>query len=229
MITLSRWQSTPALIVVLGIASSAIAPLTIPASVDAQPAPYRLAGQLFPSQPSSRLAIPAGTRIPVRYDKAEKIVVLPTETAPLTLTVARNIRSTSGVLLIPAGSLVKGNLKPAEGGSQFVADNLVLSDGTTFPFDATSQVVTKTQEIQPGADTSSILKGAAIGAAAAAVISGVTGRRRITLGKLLIGGGLGALGGLLLGKKRADVVVINPNTDLALTLNSTLALGSSRF
>jgi len=226
MITLRRWQSPPALVIILGIASSAIAPLTMPAPVDAKPAPY-LVGQLFPSQPSSRrLAIPAGTRIPVRYDKAEKIVVLPTETAPLTLTVARNIRSTSGVLLIPAGSQIKGNLKPAEGGSQFVADDLTLTDGTTFPLDATSQVVTKTQEIQPGADTSSILKGAAIGAAAATVISGVTGRRRITVGKILLGGGLGALGGLLLGKKRADVVVINPNTDLALTLNSKLALGS---
>ena len=123
-----------------------------------------------------------------------------------------------------SGSKIKGELRPVEGGSQFYAQEITLTDGTVLPIDATSQVVTKTQEIVPGTNTDAVLKGAAIGAGAAAIISGVTGGKRITLGKILIGGGAGALGGLLLGKKRADVIVINPKADLTLTLNSPLVL-----
>ncbi|HEY9906793.1 MAG TPA: hypothetical protein V6D18_04205 [Thermosynechococcaceae cyanobacterium] len=217
---LSYWKSGSALLVTVGMVSSAIVPLTLPAAA----APQTLA-QLFPSQPGARrLAIPAGTRLPVRYEAAEKVVLLPTETVPLTLTIDRNIRASDRTLLIPAGSQVSGKLKPAEGGSQFVADTLVLTDGTRYNIRASSQVVTTTQEVRPGVDTGAVLKGAAIGAAAASVISGVTGKRRITLGKILGGGAAGAVGGLLLGKKKADVVVVNPNSDLELTLDSSLAL-----
>lgn len=229
MLKLSRWQSAPALAVIVGMASCTIAPLSMPAPSVASPAPYTIA-QLFPSQPSSnrRVAIPAGTRIPVRYDEAEKVVLLPTETVPLTLVVAKNIRSSSNTLLIPAWSEVKGKLKPADGGSQFVAEEIVLTDGTRLPMRASSRVVTTTQEVRRGANTGSILKGAAIGSAAAAVISGVTGNRKITLGKILIGGGAGAVGGLLLGKKKADVVVVNPDEDLELTLDSSLVVAQQR-
>jgi hypothetical protein len=222
MIDLNRWQSGPALVISLGIVSSTIAPFTIPVAATATPASYSVA-QLFP-QPGTprRLIIPAGTRIPVQYDEAKKIVVLPTETNPLTLTVARNVRNTYGTLLIPAGSQVKGELRPAEGGSQFQAKELILTDGSRLPIDATSDVVTKTQEVRKGGSTQ-ILTGTAIGAAAAAVLFGVTGSR-INVGKVLAGAGLGALGGWLLGKQTVDVVVIDPNTDLTLTLNSDLVL-----
>jgi hypothetical protein len=220
------WKSGSALLVTLGMVSSAIAPLPLPAlAVTPQTAAPQTLAQLFPSQPSARrLAIPIGTRLPVRYDNAEKIVLLPTETLPLTLKIDRNIRATDRTLLIPAGSEVRGNLKPVNGGSQFVADSLVLTDGSRYPLNASSEVVTTTREVRPGVDTGAILKGAAVGAAAASVISGVTGKRRITLGKVLIGAGAGAVGGLLLGKKKADVIVVNPKADLELTLNSTLAL-----
>ena len=220
---LHSWKSGSALLVTFGLVSSTIAPLSLPA-VAVTPAPQTLA-QLFPSQPSTRrLAIPAGTRLPVRYDGAEKIVLLPTETLPLTLKIDRNIRASDRTLLIPAGSEVRGNLRPADGGSQFVADSLVLTNGDRYSINASSEVVTTTQEVRPGVDTGSVLKGAAVGAAAATVISGVTGKRRITLGKILIGAGAGAVGGLLLGKKKADVIVVNPRSDLKLTLNSSLAL-----
>jgi len=222
MVNFSQWQSGAAFVMALGIGSSAIAPFAIAAA--ATPAPYTVA-QLFPSQQSPRrVAIPAGTQLPIRYDGAEKIVVSPTETSPLTLLLARNIRSSSGEILVRSGSKIRGELKPVDGGSQFYAQEITLTDGTVLPIDATSEVVTRTQEIVPGTNTGAVLKGAAIGAGAAAVISGVTGKKRITLGKILIGGGAGALGGLIFGKKRADVVVINPHTDLTLTLNSSLAL-----
>ncbi|UBF26396.1 hypothetical protein K9N68_33685 [Kovacikia minuta CCNUW1] len=223
MIDLHRWQTGPALVISLGIVSSAIVPFTLPLPATATSPPDTLA-QLFPQPGTSRqVTIPAGTRIPVRYDEAKKIVVLPTETNPLTLTVARNVRNTYGTLLIPAGSQVKGELRPADGGSQFHAQELLLPDGTNLPIDATSDVVTKTQEVRKGGSTQ-ILTGTAIGAGAAAILFGLTGRRRLNVGKVLAGAGLGALGGWLLGKQTVDVVVIDPNSDLTLTLNSDLVL-----
>jgi len=222
MININRWQAGPALVISLGMVSTAIVPLTFPAPVTASTA-YTVA-QLFPQQGTpSRVTIPAGTRIPIRYDEAKKIVVLPNETSPLTLRTASNVRNTFGTILIPAGSQVKGELRPAEGGSQFYAQELTLTDGTKLPIDATSGVVTKTQEVRQGGSTQ-ILTGAAIGAGAAAALSGILGGRRITLGKVLAGAGAGALGGWLLGKRNVDVVVIDPNTDLTLTLNSDLVL-----
>ena len=224
MVNFSRWQSGTALVIALGMGASAIAPLAIATTATASTAPYMVA-QLFPSQQApSRVAIPAGTQLPIRYDGAQKIVVAPNETSPLTLLLAKNIRSSSGTILVRSGSKIRGELRPVDGGAQFYAQELTLTDGTVLPLDATSQVVTKTQEIVPGTNTDAVLKGAAIGAGAATVISGVTGKKRITLGKILIGGGAGALGGLIFGKKRADVIVINPNSDLTLTLNSPLAL-----
>lgn len=225
MLNLEHWQVGPALVVTLGITTSAIAPFSASAPAVANPS-YTVA-QLFPSPQSQyqRLAIPAGTTIPVRYASAEKIVVLPTETSPLTLTVARNIRSSAGTLLIPAGSEIKGNLKPVRGGgSQFVAEELLLTDGTSLPINARSQVITRTEKIRRGVNSDAILKGTAIGAGAATLISGLAGNRRITIGKVLAGAGAGALGGLLFGRREVEVISIYPDTDLNLTLSSSLAL-----
>ncbi|MBW4468772.1 MAG: hypothetical protein KME45_00005 [Stenomitos rutilans HA7619-LM2] len=224
MVNVRQWQSGTAFAMTLSMATTAIAPLAIASTATAAPSPY-LVAQLFPSQTAPRrLAIPAGTQLPVRYDGAEKIVVSPTETSPLTLLLSRNIRSSTGAILVRSGSQIRGELRPVEGGSQFYAQEITLENGTVLPIDARSEVVTKTQEIVPGTNTDAVLKGAAIGAGAATIISGVTGKKRITLGKILIGGGAGALGGLIFGKKRADVIVVNPNKDLTLTLNSSLAL-----
>ena len=74
--------------------------------------------------------------------------------------------------------------------------------------------------------TDAILKGAAIGSGAAAIISAVT-KNRVTLGRVLIGTGAGALGGLILGRNRSQVISVNPQTDLNLRFNSSLALNSS--
>ncbi|HEY9809599.1 MAG TPA: hypothetical protein V6D13_09665 [Halomicronema sp.] len=172
---------------------------------------------------NNRIAVPSGTVIPVNYEK-DKVVVTKEETSPLTLLVSRDIRSNSGTVLIRQGTQVVGELRPASGGSQFIAKELVLANGRRFPLNARSKVVTRTETIQEGASMGSILQGAAIGAAAATAISAITGDRAIATEEVLGGAGLGALGGLLLGRKKVDVVVINPNTDLALTLRSDLAL-----
>lgn len=216
MFSFNSWQSGTAALMTLAIATGTTASLvpTAPASA-----------QLFPQQrtQSTQITIPTGTSIPVRYQQAEKIVVTPDETMPLTLTVAANIVNRTGSVLIPAGSQIVGQLQPADRGSQFVATELVNYQGTRQPIDATSRVINTTQ-VSQGANAGNILKGAAAGSAAAAVIAGISGNKSISAGEVLLGTGTGALGGLILGRKKADVVVINPNTDLDVTLRSSLPL-----
>ena len=210
------WQSGTAALMALAIWAGATAPIvmTTPASA-----------QLFPQSPgrANQTTIRAGSSIPVRYEAAKKIVVSPDETMPLNLKVAANITNRSGDVLIPSGSVIEGELQPADGGSQYVARQVVTYDGRRLPIDATSDVI-KTTRVSKGLSTSSIIKGAVVGAAAGTALGGLTGNRRISTGEVLIGTGVGAAGGAVLGRKKVDVVVINPDTDLDLTLRSSLAV-----
>lgn len=202
--------------------TSAIAPFTlVPVAIASTQT-----AQLFPGSPSyANPTIPAGARIPARYEAAEKIVVAPNETVPLTLTIPRTVRLSNGTVLIPAGSQVTGRIQPVGDGSQFVAETLILSNGGRQPISARSEVITKRQEVQPGVNGDALIKGSAIGAGASAILSGLLGNRRISLGKILLGAGAGAAGGLVFGKKKAEVIVIDAKSDLILTLDAPLTVG----
>ncbi|MBD2579079.1 S-layer homology domain-containing protein [Oscillatoria sp. FACHB-1406] len=166
--------------------------------------------------------IPAGTSIPVTYER-DKIVLMQEETVQVELVVATNITTSDGTLLIPKGSKVLGELRPATGGTQFVSKEIVFANGTRKAFNATSQVITQTETVRQGSSLVNLLKNAAIGSAAAAAISGVTGDRTITASEVLIGTGAGLLASLvqrLIGAGSVDVLVVEPNTDLNLTLRS---------
>jgi hypothetical protein len=195
-------------------------------SAPAISSPYIVGQGTSPSpSPSPQVVIPSGASIPVKYDKADRVLVTPDERAPLTLTVAQNIVSRQGTVLIPAGSQVVGELRPAAGGgSQFVASELVLTDGRRIAINATSEVITKTEEVRKGTNAGSVIKNTALGAAAAAAISAVTGDRAIATEEVLGGAGIGALLGVFLGRDRVQLIAIDPNTDLNLTLNSDLSL-----
>ncbi|MDJ0695339.1 MAG: S-layer homology domain-containing protein [Mastigocoleus sp. MO_167.B18] len=179
--------------------------------------PYIVAFNSSPSTPVA-VTIPAETVIPVKYDKAEKILVTKDETAPLTLTVSQNVITDRGDIVIPAGSQVIGELKPAEGGSQFVAQKLVLTSGQEYSIDANSEVITKTETVKKGSRLRSTIKNAALGAGAAAAIAGVTGDRAIATEEVLGGAAVGSLVGLFFGKKSVDLIVIDPDTDLQMTI-----------
>jgi hypothetical protein len=193
--------------------------------------------------------VPAGTQIPVDFEK-EKILVTKEETVPVTLKVAANLKTPNGVTLIPFGTQIVGKIQPVGGGSQatstssqtvngssqsttttsqstgagsqFVAEKIVFSDGRQFPLNANSAPVTRTEVVKKGANTGDILEGAAIGAAASAVLSGIFGK--IDVEEVLGGAGVGALAGWLLGGNQAELISIDPKTDLAVTLNSDLVL-----
>lgn len=81
MLLSTRWQSRTALLMALGMTSVAVVPILISAPAMAGKEPY-VVGQRFAQ--SSQVIIPAGTTIPVRYDKAKRIIVTPDETTPVT-------------------------------------------------------------------------------------------------------------------------------------------------
>ena len=193
--------------------------------------------QLFPQQQRTRdnrdtrntrdnrvystIIIPAGSQIPLEYEK-EKILVTKEETIPVTLTVAANIRDRDRNTLIPYGTEVEGQIEPDGDGSRFVAQELVFEDGTRQAIDAFSDTVTRTETVKRGTDTDDIIKGAAIGGAAAAVLGEIFGD--INIEEVLGGAALGALGGWILGRDRVELISIDPNRDLDITLESDLAL-----
>lgn len=170
----------------------------------------------FPNQWSSSV-LPAGTIIPTSYEK-DKIVVTPTETADLTLDVAEDIRSPRGVVIIPAGSQIKGQLQPASDGTQFVAEELILDNGDRYEIDAISEVIDRREVITKRSDPR-WFEGVAIGAVAASVLGEIFGE--IELWQVLGGAGLGALGSLLIrNRNQVEVIVIDPAVDLNLELQA---------
>ena len=200
---------------------------------------FPASAQLFPSSPSSirrtnntsrsslysqSLIVPAGTNIPVVYERAEKILVTRNETLPLTVTVAANIRNRQGDILIPYGTQVVGQIQPAMNGSQFVADYIILEQNQQTYLQATSQVITRTEVVEEGADAITILQGTLVGTAAATLIAAVTGDTAIATEEVLAGAALGTLGGWLFGGGEAELIAIYPNTDLSLTLQSDLEI-----
>ncbi|NET59928.1 MAG: hypothetical protein F6K47_28395 [Symploca sp. SIO2E6] len=229
MLISHRWQSKTALVMALGMSSITAMPMLMATSATASSHSYPVA-QLFPSQPPpisqefASVTIPAGNLIPTISDETDKIVIAPDETLAVTLIVNTDIRSSAGTLLIPAGSEIEGEMRPTAGGTRFFAQELMIKNSNQqVPIDATSQEITDTETIDEGTDTSAILTGALIGAGAGVVLGEIFGD--IDFLEVLGGAGAGALAGLLLGgSKQAEVFVINPDTDLDLTLESDLVL-----
>lgn len=165
------------------------------------------------------VTIPEGTVLPVKYDNAEKIMVTKDETAPLTLTISQNVITDTGSLVIPAGSRVVGKIQPANGGSQFVAQKLITTSGQEYNISATSGIITKTETIRKGTSTKGIIKNTALGAGAAAAVAAVTGDRAVATEEVLGGAAIGAITGIFFNKKSVDLIVIDPDTDLEMTIS----------
>jgi hypothetical protein len=218
MITSETWRSTTAAMLALGMAVVMGAPLILAPPAEAQ----RQRISQF-----ERDVIPSGTVIPVSYEK-DKIIVTRDETAPLTLTVSQDIRTYQNRILIPAGSQIVGELQPVRRGNrmgtQFVARELFVGRRQRYRIDANSGVITRTERVQRGARGGSIVQGAALGAAAAAALAGITGDNAIATEEVLGGAGIGALAGVLLGRRSVDVIVVRPEEDLSLRLRSDIVL-----
>lgn len=195
-------------------------------NVSAISSPY-IVGQAntTPLPNNQALQLSAGTTLPVRYDQAERILVSPQEPnpVPVTLKIDRDVVA-GGRVVIPANSDVSGELRVVQGGTQFYANQVVLPNGTRYDLNATSALVTTTRVINRSTDVGEIIKGAALGSAAAAGIAAITGDRAIATEDVLGGTAAGALLSFFLGRSSTTVFVVNPDTDLSLTLNSPLTV-----
>ena len=206
-------RSGTSLLILLGLTFSVATPVIFN--------PNPAVAQRFPGS-LRRDTITAGTIIPIEYETAEKIVLTPEETVPVTFKVSKEVRTTYGQVWLPQGSEINGELRPASGGSQFIADEVILTSGQRYRLNANSQVVTRTETIRKGASAGDILKGAAIGAAAATAIAGIVGDQAIATEEVLGGAGLGAIAGVFLGREKVEVLVIRPEEDLDLRLQSDI-------
>jgi hypothetical protein len=231
-------RSSAAMVLTLGLTTANLLPLaTLNASAQSKPITIAQSYNNRPVLFNRTIRIAAGAVIPTSYPKAQKIVLAPDERLATTLTIPNNIRSGDGRLLIPAGSTVEGEFRPTtmtnrdgkeEKGTKFYARTLYLTNGSSMALDASSDIVTRKETISKGLNTTSILTGAAIGAGAGTLIAGVTGDRKIGFGNILIGTAAGALGGWLAnGQKKADVIVVNPESDLGLRLATPLAFNNA--
>ena len=183
--------------------------------------PFIVGQAQTPPPVQNQVRIPAGNTIAVQYSK-DKILLGPDEKVPLTLVVAQSIATSQGAILIPAGTQVVGELRTVSGGAQFFASELVYATGQRRAINATSRVVTTTEQIQKGLSVGNIVQNAALGAAAAAAIAAVTGDRALATEEILGGAGIATLIGLFIGRESVTLASVNPNTDLTLTLNSDL-------
>lgn len=169
-----------------------------------------------------------GIIIPANYPEANKILVTRQETMALVLTVASNVRDNNNRIIIPSGSQIVGEIIPEGNGSKFVGNTLILNNGSEYEINVSSRVITTTETISAGKNTDAIWQGALAGTGAAAIITGVTGDKRITPLELLGGAGIGALGGLILGGNRnQELISIDPQRDFDLTLNSNFRMNNT--
>ncbi|MCH4904923.1 conjugal transfer protein TrbI [Cylindrospermopsis raciborskii CHAB3438] len=216
---LITWKSTAAALMTIAINTGAVIPWIYPNPAQAQ----------FNFNQPRTITIPANVTLPVTYEK-EKIILQPGERIPLTLRIANDIMDSNRNILIPANSEVTGELTPVNlrgdnrRGVRFVATELVLPNGKTQPISANSRTITRTETITKGSNTGQILTDAAIGAGAATLIALVTGNKKVEVLEPIGGAAAGALASVLLRKNRADVFVLRPEQDLAITLTSNLVL-----
>ena len=166
--------------------------------VTAIASPY-IVGQTNNPPIQNQVRIPAGNTIAVQYSK-DKILLGPDEKVPLILTVPQNITNAQGQTLIPSGTQVIGELRTVSGGAQFFASELVFANGQRMPLNGTSKVVTTTERVDKGISVGKLVQNAALGAAAAAAISAVTGDRALATEEILGGAGIATLLGLFLGR-----------------------------
>lgn len=230
MTRLKGWRTGTALSLAVGMATTTVLPLAA-TSAQAQSKPYLIA-QLLDQRLEYRL--PEGTQIPVQYNEAERIIIKPDETAEVSLVVADDVRSQStNRVVIPENSIITGELQPTDNGTQFVADRIVFpgmaveddededsDEAAGLAIDATSDEITDTQIITEDSDPD-ILRGAVIGGAAAAVLAEIFGS--IDILEVLGGAGIGVLAEILINNGNQDeveVIIIEPETDLDLTLQS---------
>jgi hypothetical protein len=161
--------------------------------------------------------VAAGTLIPVVSTAADRLLIAPNETRPVSMIVQNPIRNTRGDIVIPFGSRVDGRFEPAVGGTRFVADTVII-DNQVFSLVAQSDVIHDVKDPRQ-TNTGQVVQDAAIGAAAGAILGLVTGDRAIATEEVLAAGVAGAAVGNITAPR---VSIIDPNQAITIRLMQDL-------
>lgn len=174
-----------------------------------------------PTAVSQRFNLPPGQRLVTRYTGKDTLYISTGQTLATELVVTQPVVAENGTTLIPAGAVVRGEFVPAPGGSRFVAKELTTR-GVTVTLGAESELINDVKDPRE-TTTGSIVGDAALGAAAAAILAGVTGDRAIATEEVLAG----AAAGVIIGNVTApQVVVIPPDSVINLTTTRNLVFGT---
>ncbi|HET7621341.1 MAG TPA: hypothetical protein VFK39_05500 [Gemmatimonadaceae bacterium] len=172
--------------------------------------------------PTSTSSIPVGTTLNVTLDQT-----LGTEQSKIgddfTATVSEPLNTTSGALVVPKGAVVHGKVTGLHA-SEHAGDQAAIKldfdsltiNGQSYAFDAK---ITNTDLKTQGGDTrNETLKKAGIGAAAGAALGAILGDA--SLGKIALGGLLGAAAGTAISLGAGDVQAVLPE-GTPMTIQST--------
>jgi len=203
----------------------AIAPLSAQNSTILRPSPSFRTLPSSPSQPSSavsqRFNLPAGQRLVTRFAGKETLFIDNGQTVSAELIVTQPVVAENGTTLIPVGTIVRGEFIPAAGGSRFIAKELTTR-GVTVSLGAESELINDVKDPRE-TNAGSIIGDAAIAAAAASILAGITGDRAIATEEVLAG----AAAGVIIGNTTApQVVVIQPDSVINLTTTRNLVFGT---
>jgi hypothetical protein len=221
-----QWHSSVAILTALSLGAGTISQLIgfeVPATARTAAQQSGTRSRIDIAQSLSSGQIRRGTVLDVAEPNGKRIIVLPDETARVTLVTTQSVRSQTA--LIPEGTKIEGEFRPAGDGTQFVARRIIFRDGTSQSIDGRSNIVNYRKTIQKGS-TDPIWQGALVGGGASVLISSIVTKPGIA--KTLAGAGAGALAGYLLGgrRKSTEVIVVRPNEPLTLTLDSNLILNN---
>ncbi len=172
--------------------------------------------------PSNTSSIPVGTTLKVTLDQT-----LGTEQNKVgdafTATVTEPLNTASGDVVVPKGAVVHGTVTGLHA-SEHAGDQAAIKldfdtltiNGQAYPFDAK---ITSTDLKMQGGDTrNETLKKAGIGAAAGAALGAILGDA--SLGKIALGGLLGAAAGTAISLGTGEVQAVLPK-DTPMTVQST--------
>ncbi len=177
--------------------------------------PAAVAQQQFQLQ---TLQLQKGTVIPVTSSTQGEPQYFANDTVQnASFVVSQPIYDTSGRLVIPAGSVVSGQMQPVQGGLRFVASFLTIRN-RSYNIRASSALIhdeKDPREVTAQATVEDALIGGAAGALLGALTGGVT-----TSGVLG-----GAAAGVVVGNVTApQVVVIRPGQAISVTLEAPLRI-----
>ncbi|MEN9205280.1 MAG: hypothetical protein Q6J68_03530 [Thermostichales cyanobacterium SZTDM-1c_bins_54] len=203
---------------VLAQSVSAIPPLPIEPgwrAITPQPLPYT--SPQFSLQ--SGLQLRAGEVIGAALVSQETLYLGVNETRSVSFVLSEPLRDRNGLVVVPQGSVIEGQFQPAPGGSRFVSRSVVVN-GRSFPLYAQSEVI-RSQKDPRQTSGEAILSHALMGAGVGLLLGGITGDRVIATEEVL---GAAALGAVVGNVTAAEMVVVQPNQPMNLTITQDVQL-----